>query len=187
MSLTLLTGACGYRFTGSHTGLPADVRTVFVETFVNRTREVGLEDRLAAALRRELAGRESPRLVERFEDADAVLSGVLRHYGVGGASVNRFDQALEWEARMDVEATLRRRQSKEVLWPRRVMRLREVYVAARGAVVPTSSGFSRGTLDVGDVGRLTDARLAEDSRRGARKRLLERFARSIRERMAEGF
>lgn len=88
---------------------------------------------------------------------------------------------------MDVEATLRRRRSKEVLWPRRVMRLREVYAAARGAVVPTSSGFSRDTLDVEDVGRLTDARMAEDSRRGARERLLERFARSIRERMAEGF
>jgi len=67
------------------------------------------------------------------------------------------------------------------------MRLREVYPAARGAVVPSSSGFLRDTLNVEDVRRLTDARLAEDSREGARNRLLEQFARSVRERMAEGF
>jgi len=185
--LALLAGGCGYRFTGSGAGLPDDVRTVYVEPFLNRTRAVGLEDGLALAVRRVLARQESPTVVERFEDADAVLSGVIRHYGITGIAVNRSDEVLQLEARLDVETTLRRRQSREVLWPRQVMRLREVYPAARGAVVPTSTGFHRNTLNVEDVGRLTDARLAEDSRAAARKRLLEEFARMVRERLAEGF
>lgn len=187
LALALLAGACGYRFVDSGAGLPDDVRTVYVEPFVNRTRAVGLEDGLALALRRELRRQPPPRVVERFEDADAVLSGVIRHYGVTDVAVNPSDEVLQLEARLDVEATLRRRQSREALWPRQVVRLREVYPAARGAVVPSSSGFLRNTLNVEDVRRLTDARLAEDSRAGARSRLLEQFARMVRERMAEGF
>ncbi len=185
--LALLAGACGYGFVDSGAGLPDDVRTVHVEPFINRTRAVGLEDGLALALRRELRRQESPRVVERFEEADVVLSGVIRHYGITNIAVNPSDEVLQLEVRLDVEATLRRRQSREALWPRQVMKLREVYPAARGAVVPSSSGFRRDTLNVEDVRRLTDARLAEDSRAGARNRLLEQFARLVRERMAEGF
>ena len=187
LSAALLAGACGYRFVDSNAGLPDDVKTVYVEPFVNRTRNVGLEDGLALALRRELAAHRQPRVVERFEDADAVLSGVIRNYGIRNVLVNRFDEVLRMEARFDVEATLRRRQSKEVLWARQVIRLREVYDAARGAVVPGSSEFLDDTLNLEHVSQLTDARLAEDSRMRARKRLLDEFARLIRQRMAEGF
>ena len=187
LSAALLAGACGYRFVDSNAGLPDDVKTVYVEPFVNRTRNVGLEDGLALALRRELAAHRQPRVVERFEDADAVLSGVIRNYGIRNVLVNRFDEVLRMEARFDVEATLRRRQSKEVLWARQVIRLREVYDAARGAVVPGSSEFLDDALNLEHVSQLTDARLAEDSRMRARKRLLDEFARLIRQRMAEGF
>lgn len=187
LGAALLVGACGYRFVDSAAGLPGDVRTVHVESFVNRTRVVGLEDGLALALRRELTRRQRPGIAERPEDADAILSGVIRYYEVRHVSVNRFDQVLQVEARLDVEATLRRRLSKEVLWAPRLIRFREVYDAARGAVVPGSAGFLRGTLNVEDVTRLSDARLAEGTRMTARKRLLERSARLIRQRMAEGF
>ena len=187
LSAALAAGACGYRFVEPGAGLPRDVRTIHVEVFVNRTRSTGLEDGLAQALRRELARQRRPRVAERAEDADAILSGVIRHYGTRDVAVNRFDQVLQVEARLDVETTLRRRRTKDVLWAPGLVRLREVYDAARGAVVPGSSGFLRNTLNLEDVSRLADARLAEDSRASARKRLLERFARSIRQRMAEGF
>ena len=183
----LLAGACGYRFVDSNAALPDDVRTIYVEPFINRTRIVGLEDGLALALRRELMAQQQPRVAERFEDADAILSGVIRNYGIRNVSVNRFDEVLQVEARFDAEATLRRRQSKEVLWAPQVIRLREVYNAARGAVVPGSSGFLDNALNLEDVSRLADARLAQGSRMRARKRLLERFARLVRQRMAEGF
>ena len=183
----LLAAACGYRFVDSNAALPDDVRTIYVEPFINRTRILGLEDGLALALRRELMAQQQPRVAERFEDADAILSGVIRNYGIRNVSVNRFDEVLQVEARFDAEATLRRRQSKEVLWAPQVIRLREVYNAARGAVVPGSSGFLDNAMSLEDVSRLADARLAEGSRMRARKRLLERFARLVRQRMAEGF
>ena len=186
LGAALLAGACGYRFVDPAAGLPEDVRTVYVEPFVDRTRHVGLGGRLAVALRRELTRQQRPRVAGRLQDADAVLSGVIRHYGARSVAVSRFDEVLQVEVRLDIEATLRRRGSKEVLWPPRLIRLREVYDAARGAVVPGSSRFLRNALNVDDVSRLGDARLAEGSREAATKLVLERFARSIRQRMAEG-
>ena len=183
----LLAGACGYRFVGSGGGLPDDVRTVYLERFLNQTRAVGLAHGVGLALRRELAGAERPRVVDRFEDADAVLSGVIRRYGTRNVAVNGADQVLQSEAQLDAEVTLRRRRSREVLWPRQVVRLREVYAGARGAVVPGSGDFLRNALDAGDIGRLSDAVIAESSRTAARERLLRRLARVIRQRMAEGF
>lgn len=183
----LLAGACGYRFVSSGAGLPEDVRTVYLERFLNQTRVTGLEHGVGQALRREFADAERPRVVDRFEDADAVLSGVIRHYGTRNLSVDGADQVLQSEARLDAEVTLRRRSSREVLWPRQVVRLREVYAGARGAVVPGSGEFLRDAIDTGDVGRLSDAVVAESSRTAARERLLGRLARVIRQRMAEGY
>ena len=187
LAAALIAAACGYRFVGSGTGLPDDVRTVYLERFLNRTRVTGLEHGVGRALRREFAGAERPRVVDRFEDADAVLSGVIRHYGTRNLSVDRVDRVLQSEARLDAEVTLRRRSSRDVLWPRQVVRLREVYAGARGAVVPGSGEFLRDTLDTGDVGRLSDAVIAESARMAARERLLLRLARVIRQRMAEGY
>ncbi len=182
-----LAGACGYRFVDSGEGLPDDVRTVYIERFLNRTRAVGLEHGVGLALRRELAGAERPRVVDRFDEADAVLSGVIRHYGTRNVAVDGADRVLRAEARLDAEVILRRRRSREVLWPRQVVRLREVYAGARGAMVPGSGEFLRDALDPGDVARLSDAVIAESSRMAARERLLRRLARVIRQRMAEGF
>lgn len=185
--LVLSVGACGYRFVGAGGGLPNDVHAVYVERFLNRTRAIGLEDSLAAAMDQVLARQKSPRGVKRFKDADAVLSGVIRQYGITDVAVNRYDEVLQFEARLDVEVILRHRQSRKALWPRQVLSLREVYPAARGAVVPTSSSFLRNTLNVEDVREMTDMRLAEDSHVEAKKRLIKKFARAIREWMAEGF
>lgn len=187
LAAALLAGACGYRFVGPGAGLPDDVRTVYLERFLNQTRVTGLEHGVGLALRRELAGAERPRVVDRFEDADAVLSGVIRHYGTRNLSVDGADRVLQSEARLDAEVTLRRRSPREVLWPRQVVRLREVYAGARGAVVPGSGEFLRDAIDTADIGRLSDAAIAESSRMAARERLLLRLARVIRQRMAEGF
>ncbi len=187
LAATLLAGACGYRFVGSGAGLPDGVRTVYLERFLNQTGITGLEHGLGLALRREFAGMERPRVVERFEDADAVLSGVIRHYRTRNLAVDRAERVLQSEAQLDVEITLRRRSPREVLWPRQGVRLQEVYAGARGAVVPGSGEFLRDNLDAGDVGRLSDAVVAESSRMAARERLLLRLARVIRQRMAEGY
>ena len=182
----LLTG-CGYQFIRDHSGIPEDVKTIVVTPFVNRTRTVGLGDDLTSAIRRELTRSAPPDVVDSIEAADSILSGVIRIYEVRVVSVNNFDEVLQYETRMKVEVMLRRREPSEVLWPRQVVQLRQVYEGNRGVVVPTSSEFFQGTQNVEDIAQLTDVKLTEDRRGKSRDDLVDRFARELRERMAEGF
>ena len=187
LSYTLLISGCGYHFIGAQTGIPNDLKTLVVTPFVNRTRTVGLGDDLTWAVRRELGRQASPAVVDSMEEADGILSGVIRTYRTRVISVNNFDEVLQYETRMNVEVTLRRRQPSEVLWPRQEVQLRQVYESNRGVVVPTSTTFFQGTQNVDDVAQLTDVKLTEDRQAKGRVDLVERFASELRERIAEGF
>ncbi len=46
-------GGCGYQFVGESSLLPKEARTIYVEPFVNRSRDVGLDKELTTALRGE--------------------------------------------------------------------------------------------------------------------------------------
>lgn len=183
----LLIGGCGYQFIHGQSGIPADVKTLVVAPFVNRSDTVGLGDELTSAIKFELAREAPPEIVDSIEDADAILSGVVRSFRARVVAVNNYDEVLQYEARMRVEVTLRRREPSEVLWPRHVVQLRQVYEANRGVVVPTSTEFFQGTLNVDDVAQLTDIKLTEDREVTSRRDLVLQFARELRERMAEGF
>lgn len=192
LRLLLCTGAlqllgCGYQWIHGQSGIPKDVKTLVVTSFVNRTRTVGLGDDLTSAVKRELRRHTPPDVVDSIDEADAILSGVVRSFRARTVSVNNFDEVLQYETRMNVEVTLRRREPREVLWPRQTVQLRQVYEANRGVVVPTSSEFFQGTLNVQDVAELTDIRLTEDRQAKGTEDLVDRFARELRERMAEGF
>jgi len=178
---------CGYQLIDGQSGIPKDVKTLVVTSFVNRTRTVGLGDDLTSAVKRELRRQAPPNVVDSIDEADAILSGVVRSFRTRAVSVNNFDEVLQYETRMNVEVTLRRREPSEVLWPRQTVQLRQVYEANRGVVVPTSSEFFQGTLNVQDVSQLTDVKLTEDRQAKATEDLVDRFARELRERMAEGF
>ena len=47
---------CGYSFAGRSEAFPEDIRTVYIEPFINQTRNVGLEKELTSALRSEFIG-----------------------------------------------------------------------------------------------------------------------------------
>src|SRR5687768_8245214 len=69
---------CGYQFVGESSLLPTDARTIYVETFVNRSREVGIDKELATALRGEFYRRQQLKVVDYSEQADVIVSGVIR-------------------------------------------------------------------------------------------------------------
>ncbi len=184
----LLWGAgCGYRFSGTEKGLPADVRAVFVESFVNSSPDVGIESEITLALKSEFRRQGRLRVVDRIEQADAVLSGVVRAFESHVLSANRRDEALQYEVALVVDMSLRRRVSNELLWRAQGTRLAEIYSGSRGAVVTSSSDFARGTLNSTDVRRLTDVQLTETSSQEARGRLIDRLARELHQRILELF
>jgi outer membrane lipopolysaccharide assembly protein LptE/RlpB len=178
---------CGYQFGGGGTLLPQDAQTIFVESFVNRTREVGVAQELTTAVRSELYRRSHLRLVDNAEQADLILSGVVRSMYSQTSSINRHNEALQFEAHMVLDVALRRRDPNELVWRGPGLKLSQVYAGSRAAVVTTSSAFRNETLDTVDVSQFTDIQLTETQQSTARNQMMERFAVELYQRLMEMF
>ena len=185
--LLAVLGGCGYQFVGDSSLLPSDAQTIYVEPFVNRSREVGMDKELASALRGEIYRRGPLKVVDYSEQADVILSGVIRSLESTVASVNRRDEVLQYESALTLDVTLRRRQPNVILWRGQGLRLTEIHNGSRAAVVTTSSEFRTGTLNSTDVRRFTDIQLTEVERRAVEDQLLERFAKELYQRVMEMF
>ena len=185
--LFLGAGGCGYQLSGDSVFLPKDIHTVYVEPFINKSRDVGIDKELTSALRSEFYRRGRLQVVDQAEQADTILSGIIRSLESQVVSVNRYNEVLQYESVMTLDVTLRRRQPDEILWRGQGMRLTELYNGSRGAVVTTSSDFRTGTLNTTDVRRMTDIQLTESQNRETRERLIERFARDLYQRLMEMF
>jgi hypothetical protein len=146
-----------------------------------------MEHEITTALRSELYRRGELQVVDLPDQADAILSGVVRSFESTTASVNREDEVLQYEAVMLVDVTFRRRQPSEILWRGQAIRLTALQAGSRAAVVTTSSKFQNQTLNTDDVRRLTDIQLTETENRQVREQLIERFARELHQRLMEMF
>ena len=180
-------GGCGYQWVGQSSLLPKDAQTIYVEPFINRSRDVGLEKELTSALRSEFYRRAQLRVVDASEQADIILSGVVRALETSVASVNRNDEVLQYQSVLVLDATLRRRDPNEIIWRGQALRLADLQPGSRAAVVTTSSEFRTRTLNTNDVRNMTDIQLTESERRDVRDRLMERFAKELHQRMMEMF
>ena len=185
--LCVTPGGCGYQFGGGGNLLPKDAQTIYVEPFINRTREVGIDKELTTAIRGEMYRNGRLRLVDQAEQADLILSGVVRSLVNQTLSINRFDEVLQMESHMVLDVNLRRREPNETLWRGPELRLSQVYAGSRAAVVTTSSEFRTGTLNTSDVRRMTDIQLTESQQSGAREQLMARFAQELYQRLMEMF
>ncbi len=178
-------GGCGYQWVGESSLLPKDAKTVYVEPFINRSRDVGMEKELTSALRGEFYRRGRLRVVDTADQADIIVSGVVRSLETNVASVNRYDEVLQYQAILVLDATLRRREPNEILWRGQALRLAELQPGSRAAVVTTSSEFRTGTLNTNNVRDMTDIQLTEHEKQDARMRLIDNFAKGLHQRIME--
>jgi hypothetical protein len=183
----VLASGCGYHLAGNQLALPSDVRSVSVGTLDNRSREFGLDKRLAFAIEQECLRRGALRLVSDGGASDAVLTGTIRRFDSYPVSFSQGDAALQYEATLVVDLALRRRSDDAVLWTVRGLRAVEEYSASSQVVVTSSSQFQRGALNPSDLANLTDIQLAETEKSLAIERLVQDVARDAYEQMVEGF
>jgi outer membrane lipopolysaccharide assembly protein LptE/RlpB len=178
---------CGYQFAGRSDLFPKDVHSVYVEPFLNRTRDVGIEYELTSAVRSEFYRMGELQVVDQADQADAILSGVVQTFDSLTASVNNNNEVLQYEATMIVDVTFRRREPNEILWRGQNIRLNEIHAGSRAAVVTTSPKFQNQTLNSLDVRRMTDIQLTETDNRQMRMDIIDRFARELHQRLMEMF
>jgi outer membrane lipopolysaccharide assembly protein LptE/RlpB len=178
---------CGYQFIGKGGAFPREVRTVFVDPLVNRTKEVGIDREMTTALKSELSRMGQLRVVDRLEEADAVLSGVIRTFDSRVVGVNRHDEALQYELLLVVDMNLRRRSPDEILWRTQGARFSDLYAGSRASVVTTSPESRALGYKDSDLRRFTDVQLTETTKDQARSRLLEAAAHDLHTRLLELF
>jgi len=75
--------ACGYRVAGRGDRLPPDVKTLAVPIFTNETPRFRIEQRVPAAITRELIERSRFRVTPDPARADAVLRGTIKEVRSG--------------------------------------------------------------------------------------------------------
>lgn len=69
--------SCGYRVAGRANSLPAEIHTIAVPAFTNKTQRYRIEQRMTEAVIHEFLARTKYRIVSDPRDADAVLHGEI--------------------------------------------------------------------------------------------------------------
>ena len=128
---------CGYALVGTGRGiLPEGASAVFVETFVNDTPRVGLEQRLTDAVLRDLAGRARLTPVSDRSAEDVELSGRILSYQVNPVRFDDQGRALEYEIAVVARVKLVDRKTEKGLFENPSFLFRQPY-----PVAATSSSY----------------------------------------------
>ncbi len=189
LALVVATGisGCGYQLSGTNVTLPADVHSVAIGAFDNRSREFGLDKTLAFALEREFHRRGILSVAEAPDQGDALLSGVIKRFHVRPVAFNQQDEAIQYEAEIVLDLVLQRQSDGTVLWKASSLQEIQDYSVQAGVVVPSSSQFQQGTLNPNDINNLTQIQLAETEKRLAIQRLVAEVVRDVHDRIVEDF
>jgi hypothetical protein len=187
-----LTGAplllgCGYHLAGSELTVPGDIHSLSVGPFTNESHQEGLEKVLAFAFEREIYERGALPLRDDPSAGDGVITGTIRDFRTRPVSFDSSENALQYQAELTVDVTLRRQSDGKVLWHAKGLHAYEDYSVSRQTVVPSSSQFQQGTLDFKNLSQLSDVQLAETEKRLAIERLVHEIVHDVHDRILEDF
>ena len=184
-----LLAGCGYGIAGRPAHIPKSAETISIRPFLNRSKTVGVELALAAALEDVIRERGFLRIVPN-PAGDLFLSGKIRAFWSASQPVgfNTSDQAVIYTSTMVLDVRLGRRTDGKILWRGDgLVEASDTAVTAE-VVIPSSPRFQQGSLNARDVSGLTSIQLAEDQLgRDVVRELVDAMARSIYSQMIEGF
>ena len=179
--------ACGYHLAGSQIVVPGDIHSVSIGHFDNLSRQEGLDKTLAFAFEREFYRRGILPVRDEPGGGDGIISGTIREFRVRPVAFNANDEALEYEAELTLDVTLRRQADGKVLWKGSHLHALEDYAVSPSTVVPSSSQFQQGTLDAANLAQLSEVQLAETEERLAIQRMVRSIARDVHDRILDQF
>ena len=179
----LATG-CGYSLVRSD-AIPREVRTIHVRVEAPERSDPLMADALARELRRVLRWGGRFRPVDGAP-ADAELVLKITTDRTRAVSFDEFDEVLDYQATVAVDAELRR-DGTGLLWSAERIAATRGQAAVEGAVVTSSSAFQgRETTERGALGRFDTVQLGEERKASARDAVMRDLAETIYARMTEG-
>jgi outer membrane lipopolysaccharide assembly protein LptE/RlpB len=183
--LGITLAGCGYSFVRS-VAVPADVRTVLVRVELPERSDPLIADALAREMRRVLRWNGRFRPVESGK-ADAELVLHVTTDRIRAVAFDEFDQVLDYQATIAVNAQLRR-SGDAVLWSAEHVAATRGQAAVQGAIVTSSSSFQGGDIvSREDLGKFDGVQLGEERKIAARDAVLRDLAETVYSRMTEGF
>ncbi len=140
--LSILAGGCGYALAGRGNTLPANIKTIGIPLFANRTTVFNLETTLTMKVRSEFIGRGKYDIVPDANAVDAVLTGDITAVSITPASINANQLASRYAITMVARVELRDKKTDMVLWDNPSLVFRQEYDATgtgtQGAVDPSA-------------------------------------------------
>ena len=128
---------CGYHLVGtSTTYIPAEIQSLHVEFFANKTARADMDQRVAEALNLEWVRRGRFQLVDREENAEIVLSGTMTRLNIIPVSFDESGRATEYQMTLLTEVRLHdvREEDPVLLWENKAFSRRTSYVVDEDAV-----------------------------------------------------
>lgn len=123
-----LLARCGYHVAGQADTIPDEIRTIAVPAFENATTEYKIEQYMTSAIVREFLSRTRYQVVNREENADAVLTGVVTNFlALPGSYDIVTGRATNVNTITQVQVALRDRKTGEALYENPLLEHRERY------------------------------------------------------------
>ena len=129
-----LTG-CGYALVGRGSNIPADIKTVYLRPFDNRTPRSLVEQFVTRAIADELVKRQRFAVVGSPEGADAEISGAVVGYGATPITFDPTGRATQYEISIVSQIAFKRSGTDKPIWSNDRYNFRETYP------IDASSGF----------------------------------------------
>ena len=133
--LCVLGSSCGYSLAGRGSFLPANIATIGIPVFANRTNIFNLETQLTQEVRSEFIGRGRYRILpEAGSGVDAVLTGEVTAVTIQPASFNTQQLATRYVIMMSARVQLREVAGDKVLWENPNLMFRQEFDSQNTAI-----------------------------------------------------
>ncbi|MBI3019395.1 MAG: LptE family protein [Deltaproteobacteria bacterium] len=121
----LCLSGCGYHFSTVKDYLPGGVKSIFIPTFQNHTKEAGIENTFTSALRNEFIKSKAIQVVDP-DQAEGEIIGKVTQLSLEATSHQEKNLeergtkilAREYSATVTVEVSLLRKKDRKILWSR---------------------------------------------------------------------
>lgn len=115
--LTVLAlASCGYTLVGRGSTVPADIRSVYLKSFENKTQRQQVDQVLTQAVAKELVTRKRFTVVSDPASADAEISGSVVGFNVVPVTLDPEGRATQYEVSITAQVKFRRIKNDTVLW-----------------------------------------------------------------------
>ncbi len=132
---------CGYHFIGQSEVL-SGIHTVAIPYFENDSYEPGLERYMTEALVNEFVKSKTVSIVDEG-DADAVIRGKIELFKEFVIAYDKDDSVLEYLIQVELDVTLEKRDTGEVIWRNKELSHFEEYrVSSEIAVTEANKGYA---------------------------------------------